>query len=51
LRASFKLPRSAADNSFYGLSEIAFEGTIVPEPGSALLLGIATSGLLSRRRR
>ena len=39
------------DNSFYGLSEIMFEGTIVPEPGSALLLGIATAGLLSRRRR
>ena len=39
------------DNSFYGLSEIMFEGTIVPEPGSALLLGLATVGLLSRRRR
>jgi len=39
------------DSNFYGLSEIMFEGQIVPEPGSALLLSVATAGLLARRRR
>ena len=39
------------DSNFFGLSEIMFEGQIVPEPGSALLLSVATAGLLARRRR
>lgn len=39
------------DNHFYGLSEVMFEGQLVPEPGSAVLLGLAMTGLLARRRR
>jgi len=39
------------DSNFFGLSEIMFEGTIVPEPGSAALFGLAMTGLLARRRR
>lgn len=37
-------------NSFYGLSEVMFEGTLVPEPSSAILLIVSASGLLARRR-
>jgi hypothetical protein len=37
------------DNNFYGLSEVQFEGTLVPEPSSLALLGLG--GLALRRRR
>jgi len=36
-------------NTFYGLSEVQFTGTLVPEPGSLALLAIG--GLLIARRR
>lgn len=37
------------DNSFYGLSELQFEGTLVPEPGA---LGLAAAvGVFALRRR
>jgi len=39
------------DNNFYGLSEVQFDGILVPEPGSAALAGLAAFGLLLRRRR
>jgi hypothetical protein len=38
-------------NSFYGLSEVQFDGVLVPEPGSMALFGIGAIGLLLRRRR
>ena len=39
------------DTSYFGLSEIKFEGTAVPEPSSVALLGLGGLGLLIRRRR
>lgn len=38
-------------NTFYGLSEVQFDGVLVPEPGSLALLGLGSMGLLLRRRR
>jgi hypothetical protein len=38
------------DSSFYGFSELQFEGQIVPEPGGAALL-MLSAGFLRRRRR
>ena len=38
-------------NTFYGLSEVQFDGVLVPEPGSVALFGLGASGLLLRRRR
>jgi hypothetical protein len=38
-------------NIFYGLSEVQFDGVLVPEPGSLALLGLCGLGLLLRRRR
>ena len=38
------------DNNFYGLSELLFEGQLVPEPGVALLLGLGLVGFFRRRR-
>jgi hypothetical protein len=37
------------DNSFYGLSEIQFDGTLVPEPGALSMLSLG--GILGLRRR
>jgi hypothetical protein len=39
------------DPNFIGLSEIKFEGTLVPEPSSTALLGLGALGLIIRRRR
>ena len=39
------------DNNFYGLSEVQFDGVLVPEPGSATLLALGLTGMLLRRRR
>mgnify|MGYP001814840192 CR=1 FL=1 len=39
------------DNNFYGLSEVQFDGTLVPEPGSLALVVLGVSGLLLRRKR
>lgn len=38
------------DNNFYGLSEVQFSGTPIPEPSGLLLGGMALLGLLRRRR-
>ena len=38
-------------NTFYGLSEVQFDGVLVPEPGSLALLGLMSTGLMLRRRR
>ena len=39
------------DNNFYGLSEVQFDGVLVPEPGSLALLGFGGLTLIMRRRR
>lgn len=38
------------DNGFFGLSEVQFNGDLVPEPSSLALLTLAGFGLLRRRR-
>ena len=38
------------DNSFYGLSEVRFDGVLVPEPSSLLLAALGLLGMMSRRR-
>lgn len=46
----FDIDSNHGDTSqFYGLSEVQFTGTLVPEPGSLALLGLA--GLMTIRRR
>ena len=37
-------------NTFYGLSEVQFTGTLVPEPGSLALLTMGGLALMRRRR-
>ena len=37
--------------TFYGLSEVEFDGVLVPEPSAFALFGLAGLGLLLRRRR
>ena len=37
-------------STFYGLSEVKFDGVLVPEPGSLALLGLGSMGLMLRRR-
>ena len=39
------------DNNFYGLSEVQFDGTVVPEPAGLSLLAVAGLAALRRRRR
>lgn len=39
------------DNNFYGLSEVQFDGVLVPEPGTSTLAGLVGLALLRRRRR
>ena len=39
------------DNQFYGLSELQFDGTLVPEPTSAVVLALGGAALFTRRRR
>ncbi len=39
------------DNNFYGLSEVQFDGVLVPEASSIALLSLGGIGLLLRRRR
>lgn len=38
-------------NVFYGLSEVQFDGVLVPEPGSMALFGLGGLALILRRRR
>jgi len=38
-------------STFYGLSEVQFDGVLVPEPGSFALLGLGGLALVLRRRR
>jgi hypothetical protein len=45
------LTNHGGDNEFAGLSEIRFNGTVVPEPASIAFMGLALSGLVLRRRR
>ena len=46
------LSNHGGDNNFYGLSEVQFDGTLIPEPGSlTLALLTLTAGLLLHRRR
>lgn len=45
------LSNHGGDNSFAGLSKLRFDGTAVPEPGSAVLLGLSMLGFARCRRR
>ena len=45
------LSNHGGDNSFAGLSKLRFDGTAVPEPASAVLLGLSLFGFAGRRRR
>jgi hypothetical protein len=38
------------DHSFELVADIAFVGTLVPEPGAGLLLGLGLAGLAARRQ-
>jgi hypothetical protein len=38
------------DNNFYGLSEVQFSGTVVPEPSAVVLLSLGAIALFCRRR-
>lgn len=38
------------DNNFYGLSEVQFDGVLVPEPSSALLCALGCLTLFRRRK-
>jgi len=45
------LSNHGGDNSFAGLSKLRFDGTAVPEPAAAALLGLSLVGFVSRCRR
>lgn len=47
----FTHPGTGDTNQYLGISEIRFEGTLVPEPSSVLLLGIGGVFMLMRRQR
>ena len=45
------LSNYGGDNNFYGLSEMQFDGILVPEPTTASFLALSSLGLMARRRR
>ena len=45
------LSNYGGDNNFYGLSEMQFDGILVPEPTTASFLALSGLGLMARRRR
>ena len=47
----FMSAQSGQEFEFVGLSEVRFEGTLVPEPMTALLFGLGIAGLLMVRRK
>ena len=47
----FGQPGAGAGGDRLGIGEIAFENNPIPEPGSLALLGLASAGLLLRRKR